>query len=107
MRNKTKSAGEKIVKDIKRTTRKHYSSEEKIRIVLDGSYLRYPSAVFQHVIDRGQGLHVDGHIMRNPFFKLRNKKLETKYSKKRWPLTPDEFELYRKAAYQEPEQIKL
>ena len=71
------------------------------------SYLRYPSAVFQHAIDRGQGLYVDGHIMRNPFFKLRNKKLETKYSKKRWPLTPDEFELYRKAAYQEPEQIKL
>ena len=31
-----KSAGEKIVKDIKRTTRKQYSSEEKIRIVLDG-----------------------------------------------------------------------
>ena len=27
---------EKIVKDIKRATRKHYSSEEKIRIVLDG-----------------------------------------------------------------------
>ena len=32
----TKSPGEKIVKDIKRATRKHYSSEEKIRIVLDG-----------------------------------------------------------------------
>jgi transposase len=31
-----KSPGEKIVKDIKRGTRKHYSSEEKIRIVLDG-----------------------------------------------------------------------
>ena len=28
-----KSPGEKIVKDIKRATRKHYSSEEKIRIV--------------------------------------------------------------------------
>jgi transposase len=27
-----KSPGEKIVKDIKRATRKHYSSEEKIRI---------------------------------------------------------------------------
>jgi len=32
----TKSPGEKIVKDIKRATRKHYSSDEKIRIVLDG-----------------------------------------------------------------------
>jgi transposase len=30
------SPGEKIVKDIKRATRKHYSSEEKIRLVLDG-----------------------------------------------------------------------
>ena len=35
MRKTTKSRGEKIVKDIKRATRKHYSSEEKIRIVLD------------------------------------------------------------------------
>jgi len=31
-----KSPGEKIVKGIKRATRKQYSSEEKIRIVLDG-----------------------------------------------------------------------
>ena len=31
-----KSPGEKIVKEIKRATRKQYSSEEKIRIVLDG-----------------------------------------------------------------------
>jgi transposase len=36
MRKITKSPGEKIVKYIKRTTRKHYSSEERIRIVLDG-----------------------------------------------------------------------
>ncbi len=36
MRKTTKSPGEKIVKDIKRATRKHYSSEEKIRMVLDG-----------------------------------------------------------------------
>ena len=36
MRKTAKSPGEKIVKDIKRATRKHYSSEEKIRIVLDG-----------------------------------------------------------------------
>lgn len=32
-----KSPGENIVKDIKRATRKHYASEEKIRIVLDGA----------------------------------------------------------------------
>ena len=31
-----KSPGENIVKDIKRATRKQYSSEENIRIVLDG-----------------------------------------------------------------------
>jgi transposase len=36
MRKTTKSPGEKIVKDTKRATRKQYSSEEKIRIVLDG-----------------------------------------------------------------------
>ena len=36
MRKTTKSPSGKIVKDIKRATRKHYSSEEKIRIVLNG-----------------------------------------------------------------------
>ncbi|MEJ6479120.1 MAG: hypothetical protein QNL92_10620 [Octadecabacter sp.] len=36
MRKTTKSPGEKIVKDINRATQKHYSSEENIRIVLDG-----------------------------------------------------------------------
>ena len=30
------TSGERIVKDIKRKTRKRYSAEEKIRIVLDG-----------------------------------------------------------------------
>jgi len=30
------SPSEKVVKDIRRATRKHYSAEEKIRIVLDG-----------------------------------------------------------------------
>ena len=36
MRKTTKIPGEKFVKDIKRATRKQYSSKEKIRIVLDG-----------------------------------------------------------------------
>ena len=31
-----KGHGEKVVKDIRRATRKRYSAEEKIRIVLDG-----------------------------------------------------------------------
>ena len=35
MRETTKSPGVQIVKEIKRATRKQYSSEEKIRIVLD------------------------------------------------------------------------
>ena len=31
-----KRSSEQVVKDIRRATRKHYSAEEKIRIVLDG-----------------------------------------------------------------------
>jgi transposase len=34
--NTAKTPSEKIVRDIRRATRKHYSAEEKIRIVLDG-----------------------------------------------------------------------
>src|ERR1700752_3045566 len=34
--NLAKDAAEKVVKDIRRATRKQYSAEEKIRIVLDG-----------------------------------------------------------------------
>lgn len=36
MRKTRQTSGERIVKDIKRKTRKRYSAEEKIRIVLDG-----------------------------------------------------------------------
>lgn len=40
-----KSHGEKVVKDIRRATRKQYLAEEKISIVLDGlrvlSFLRF------------------------------------------------------------------
>jgi transposase len=31
-----KSSSERVVKDIRRATRRHYSAEDKIRIVLDG-----------------------------------------------------------------------
>ena len=31
-----RSKGARVIKDIRRATRKHYSAEEKIRIVLDG-----------------------------------------------------------------------
>lgn len=36
MRKSKTGHGERVVKDIKRKTRKQYSAEEKIRIVLDG-----------------------------------------------------------------------
>lgn len=36
MRKTTKSFSEKIVQEIKRATRKEYSSEKKIRLVLNG-----------------------------------------------------------------------
>ena len=38
MRQKSEIQGtsEKVVRDIRRATRKHYSAEEKIRVVLDG-----------------------------------------------------------------------
>ena len=39
MRQKSRSVGshgKEVIKDIRRATRKHYSAEEKIRIVLDG-----------------------------------------------------------------------
>jgi len=36
MRQSKPTSGERIVKDIKRKTRKQYGAEEKIRIVLDG-----------------------------------------------------------------------
>ena len=32
----TKPSSEKVIKDIRRVTRKQYGAEEKIRIVLDG-----------------------------------------------------------------------
>ena len=41
--NSPKTPSEKIVRDIRRATRKHYLAEEKIRIVLDG--LRGESSV--------------------------------------------------------------
>ena len=35
-KSETRATPEQIVKDIRRATRKHYSAEEKIRIVLEG-----------------------------------------------------------------------
>ena len=55
-----KSPGEKIVKDIKRATRKQYSSEAKIRIVLDGRPAQYSyTHYFRHAPAR---LRIDANL---------------------------------------------
>ena len=61
MRKTTKSPSEKIVKDIKRATRKHYSSGEKIRNVLDGQagYGRTDAA-------QSKGRYIYNHIQCAP-----------------------------------------
>lgn len=69
--------------------------------------LRYPSAVFAHIIDKGQGLYIDNHPMRNPFLKLRNKQREVHLAKRRWPLNPDEFARYEATAMGEKPYIRL
>lgn len=71
------------------------------------SNLRYPSAVFSHIIDKGQGFYIGNHLMRNPFAKLRNKRREEQLSKKVWPLNPDEFRRYEAAAQEADDHIRL
>ena len=48
-----KTTSEKVVKDIRRATRKQYSAEEKIRIVLDG--LRGEDSIAE--LCRREGIH--------------------------------------------------
>ena len=48
----TTSPSERLVKNIRRATRKHYSAEEKIRVVLDG--LRGESSIAE--LCRGEGM---------------------------------------------------
>ena len=57
MRKTRQTSGERIVKDIKRKTRKRYSAEEKIRIVLDG--LRVEESIAELCRQEGiaQGLY--------------------------------------------------
>tara|TARA_R110000744_G_scaffold209385_2_gene328296 strand:- start:3 stop:1547 length:1545 start_codon:yes stop_codon:yes gene_type:complete len=69
--------------------------------------LRYPSAVFSHIIEKGQGLYIDNHLMRNPFYKLRNKKREEQLANKKWPFNPEEFRKYEEAAYEAEDHVKL
>ena len=53
-----RSITEKKIKDIKRQTRKKYSSEEKIRIVLDG--LRGEDSIAE--ICRREGIHANLYL---------------------------------------------
>ena len=69
--------------------------------------LRYPSAVFSHIIEKGQGLYIDNHLMRNPFYKLRNKKREEQLANKKWPLNPEQFRRYEEAAHEAQGPVSL
>src|SRR6476619_1984655 len=53
---KPQSTSERLVRDIRRATRKHYSAEEKIRIVLDG--LRGEASVAELCRRRHRRKHV-------------------------------------------------
>ena len=53
---------EKLVKDIRRRTRKKYSSEEKIRIVLEG--MRGEESIAE--LCRREGLNQNVYYLRNP-----------------------------------------
>ena len=57
MRKTRQTSGERIVKDIKRKTRKRYSAEEKIRIVLDGLRGEESIAELCRQEDIAQGLY--------------------------------------------------
>jgi len=57
MRRNKQTDGERIVKDIKRKTRKQYSAEEKIRIVLDGLRGRESVAELCRIEGISQGIY--------------------------------------------------
>jgi len=44
-----KESAEKVVKDIRRATRRHFSAEDKIRIVLEGLH-QAPTAIIVSVV---------------------------------------------------------
>ena len=47
-----KAEAEKVVKDIRRATRKIHSAEEKVRIVLAGCLTSAPMGQFRHIAER-------------------------------------------------------
>ena len=57
------SPSERLVKTIRRATRRHHSAEEKIRIVLDG--LRGESSIAElcRREDAGHARHPAGHVL--------------------------------------------
>lgn len=86
---------------------RRYLRDQHPNTATGDSNLRYPSAVFSHIIEKGQGLYIGNHLMRNPFAKLRNKRREEQFTKKKWPLNPDEFRRYETAACQADDHVKL
>lgn len=86
---------------------RRYLREQHPNSATGDTNLRYPSAVFSHIIDKGQGLYIENHLMRNPFAKLRNKRREEQLTKKKWPLNPDEFYRYEAAAHEAKDHVKL
>ena len=74
MRQGKPTSGERIVEDIKRQTRKQYSAEEKIRIVLDG--LRGEESIAELCRKEGiakiteERLHVFVFVRHRPHFDL-------------------------------------
>ena len=99
-------SSEKIIRDIKRNTRKQYSAEEKIRIVLDG--LRSEDSIAELCRREGiaQSLYykwskdfmeagkkrLAGDTQRKPSFSRCNPSPVTVTEKKYFPLRPDERE---------------
>jgi transposase len=92
MRNTTKIPGANIVKDIKRTTRKLYSSEEKIRIVLDGLCGQNRIADLCRREGIFQGIYYKWSIN---FMEAGNQRLAGDTT--RWANTDEVKELWRKA----------
>jgi transposase-like protein len=71
-----KEPAEQVVKEIRRATRRQFSAEEKIRIVLSG--LRGEDSIAE--LCRREG------IVQNLYYRWSKEFLEA--GKKRWPVTP-------------------
>ena len=67
----SKEPAEKVVQDIRRATRKHYSAEEKIRIVLEG--LRGEDSIAE--LCRREGIAQNVHRWSKDFLEAGKKRL--------------------------------